>query len=221
MLNTLVFETLGQPEKERQFKFKELKKWGFDLIFGRRGGRETYFTTETDKRKVGEKFVEEGVEYEVVEILKDLPKNKRLFAHIESYNGRAYIVAQLREDDEDVEILRFPAGVVVLSFFKKNKLNQLVAHMRNAGICIEFVKRRGQDGKPASYEELPSVARKFLRTAKDVEKMAGFGRVALAYYGEDKEKKPRYRISWLLPTIAMFDSEIAQKADRALEMFID
>lgn len=220
VLNTLVFETLGQPEKEREFKFKELKRWGFDLIFGRKGGKETYFTTETDKRKVGEKFVENGVEYEVVEILKDLPKNKRLFAHIESYNGRAYIVAQLRENEDNIEILRVPAGVVVLSFFKKNKLNQLVAHMRNVGICIEFVKQRGQEGKPVPYEELPSVARKFLRTVKDVEKEAGFGRVALAYYGEDKEMKPRYRISWLLPTIAMFDLEIAQKADKALAMFV-
>jgi len=32
--------------------------------------------------------------------------------------------------------------------------------------------------------------------------------------------KPRYRISWLLPTIAMFDLEIAQKADKALAMFV-
>ncbi len=219
-LNTLVFETLGQPEKEREFKFKELKRWGFDLIRGRKGGVETYFTAEEGKRKVGEKYEEEGVEYEVSEILTELPKNKRLYAHIESYSGRAYIVCQLREGEENIEILRVPAGSLVLSFFKKNKLNQLVAHMRNVGICVEFVKQRGQEGKPVPYEELPSVARKFLRTVKDVEKEAGFGRVALAYYGEDKEMKPRYRISWLLPTIAMFDLEIAQKADKALAMFV-
>ena len=27
LLNTLVFETLGQPEREREFKIKSLKKW--------------------------------------------------------------------------------------------------------------------------------------------------------------------------------------------------
>lgn len=219
-LNTLVFETLGQPEKEREFKFKELKRWGFDLISGKKGGKETFFTAEYGKRKVKEKYVEEGVEYEVNEILKDLPKNKKLFAHIESYQGRAYIVAQLREGDENIEILRVPAGSLVLSFFKKNKLSQLISYMRNVGICVEFIKQRGQEGKPVAYEELPTTARKFLRTAKDVEKDAGFGRMAFAYYGEDKEMKPRYRISWLLPTIALFDLEIAQKTDKALAMFV-
>ncbi len=219
-LNTLVFETLGSPEKEREFKFKELKRWGFDLIRGKIGGKDTYFTAETGRRKVGDKYTVEGVEYEVSEILSDLPKNKKLFAHIESYDGRAYIVCQLREGEENLEILRVPAASLILSFFKKNKLNQLVSYMRNVGICIEFVKQRGQEGKPVPFEELPTVARKFLRTAKDVEKEAGFGRIALAYYGEDKEMKPRYRISWLLPTIAMFDLEIAQKADKALAMFV-
>jgi uncharacterized protein (UPF0128 family) len=35
-INTLVFETLGQPEKEREFKLKSLKKWGFDLLLGKK-----------------------------------------------------------------------------------------------------------------------------------------------------------------------------------------
>ncbi|NPA88381.1 MAG: TIGR00703 family protein, partial [Epsilonproteobacteria bacterium] len=43
LLNTLVFETLGAPEREREFKIKSLKKWGFDLVFGKKDGEETYF----------------------------------------------------------------------------------------------------------------------------------------------------------------------------------
>jgi len=62
-LNTLVFETLGQPEKEREFKFKSLKRWGLDLILGKKGGEETYFVAEYGKRKKGDVYEEEGVEY--------------------------------------------------------------------------------------------------------------------------------------------------------------
>jgi len=42
LLNTLVFETLGNPEREREFKIKQLKKWGFDLVFGKIDGEETF-----------------------------------------------------------------------------------------------------------------------------------------------------------------------------------
>jgi len=63
ILNTLVFETLGQPEKEREFKIKSLKKWGFDLIFGLKDGEETFFAA-SDK-KVGDKYEENENTYEV------------------------------------------------------------------------------------------------------------------------------------------------------------
>ncbi len=218
-LNTLVFETLGQPEREREFKLKELRRWGFDLLRGKMAGEESYFTAELGRRSVGERYIEGGIEYEVLEVLQELPKNKRFLAHIETQQGRAYIVGYLREGEEDLIILDVPAGPLLLSFFKKNNLSNLVAYMRNVGITIEFMKQRGQEGKPVPYEELPNVARRFLRLARDLEKEAGFGRVALAYYGEDKEEKPRYRISWLLPTIAMFQLELAQKADKALGLF--
>ena len=107
LLNTLVFETLGQPEKEREFKLKQLKKWGFDLIFGKKDNNETFFLS-IDK-KVGDKFEENGNEYEVIELLKELPKNKKVFAHIEMIEGRAFLCVDLR-DDENLEILRIEAG---------------------------------------------------------------------------------------------------------------
>ncbi len=218
-LNTLVFETLGQPERAREFKIKELKRWGFDLLWGKMAGEETYFTAEAGKRHVGEKYMEGGIEYEVLEVLEEIPKNKRFLAHVETQQGRAYIVGYLREGEEDTVILDVPAGPLLLNFFKKNNLRNLVSYLRNVGIVSEFVKQRGQEGKPVPYEELPNVARRFLRSARELEKEAGFGRVALAYYGEDKEERPRYRISWLLPTIALFDLELAQKADKALGLF--
>jgi len=82
-----------------------------------------------------------------------------------------------------------------------------------------MVKQRGQEGKPYPFEKLPNVARRFLREAKKVEKEAGFGRVALAYFGENKDGEPRFRVSWLLPTIALFEIDIAEKADKILAAF--
>ncbi len=218
-LNTLVFETLGQPEKEREFKFKSLKRWGLDLIFGKRDGEETFFVAEYGKREVGERYEEEGVQYEVSEILYEMPKNKKLFAHIEMMEGRAYIVGQLREGDNNIEILRLPAGSLLLAYFKKHKLHHLIEALRNVGTATELVKQRGQEGKPVPYSDLPNVARRFLRNAKDIEKEAGFGRVALAYYGENKDGDPRFRVSWLLPTIALFEIDIAEKVDKNLGAF--
>ncbi len=218
-LNTLVFETLGQPEKEREFKLKALKRWGFDLLFGKKDGVQTFFTAETGKRDVGESYEEDEIKYEVEEIIHELPKNKKIFAHIEMFQGRAYLIGELREGEENIEILRVPAGAVLLAYFKKHKLHHLIEALRNVGTATELVKQRGQEGKPVPYEQLPNVARRFLRGAKDVEEDAGFGRVALSYWGENKDGDARFRVSWLLPTIALFDINIAEKADKLLAAF--
>jgi len=218
-INTLVFETLGQPEKERQFKVKSLKRWGFDLLLGKKEGRHTYFTAETGSRKVGDKYTEEEIVYEVEEIIHELPKSKKIYAHIEMIHGRAYLVGELREGEKSIEILKVPAGSIILAYFKKHKLHNLIESLKNVGTALELVKHRGQEGKPVPYEHLPNVARRFLRGAKDLEKEAGFGRVALSYWGENKDGDARFRVSWLLPTIALFDIDIAEKADKLLAAF--
>ncbi len=217
-INTLVFETLGQPEKEREFKFKSLKRWGFDLLFGKKDGKQTFFTAEYGKKRRGDVYTLDDVKYEVEEVLSEMPKNKKIFAHIEMVQGRAYLVGQLREGDENIEILRVPAGAVLVAYFKKHKLHNLLEALRNVGTATELVKHRGQEGKPYPYEKLPNMVRRFLRTAKDVEKEAEFGRIAFAYFGENKDGDPRYWMSWLLPTIALFELNIAEKADKALAM---
>ncbi len=219
VLNTLVFETLGQPEKEREFKLKALKRWGFDLIFGKKNGQMTYWTAEANKKDKGDIYEEDDIKYEVEEIIHELPKNKKIFAHIEMFEGKAYLIGELREGEENIEILRVPAGVVLLAYFKKHKLHHLIEAIRNVGTATELVKQRGQEGKPVPFEKLPNVARRFLRGAKDVEEDAGFGRVALSYWGENKDGDARFRVSWLLPTIALFDINIAEKADKLLAAF--
>ncbi len=217
LLNTLVFETLGNPEREREFKIKQLKKWGFDLVFGKIDGEEGFFAA-SDKN-VGDKYEENEKSYEVVEILKELPKNKKLFAKIEMIEGRAYLYVYLREDDIDTPILHIPAGEILVAFLKKHKFIKILEAIRNLGSAASLVKKHGDEGKPLPFEELPPVARRFLRDAKKIEKEMGFGRVALAYFGENKSGEARYWMEWMVPTIALFDEKISQKIDKALAEF--
>jgi len=214
LLNTLVFETLGNPEKERSFKLKQLKKWGFDLVFGKKDGEEGYFLAQD--KKAGESYESEGVRYEVGEILAELPKTKKVYAHIEMIEGRAYLCVDLEEGESREEILRIPAGEILVAFLKKHKLIHLLEALRNIGTAASLVKHHGEEGKPLPFEELPPVPRRFLRDAKKIEKEMGFGRIALAYFGENKEGRARYWMQWLVPTIALFDEAIAQKIDKAL-----
>ena len=217
LLNTLVFETLGNPEREREFKIKQLKKWGFDLVFGKVDGEETFFASKD--KNVGDKYEENEKNYEVVEILKELPKSKKLFAKIEMIEGRAYLYVYLREGDIDTPILHVPAGEILIAFLKKHKFINILEAIRNLGSAASLVKKRGDEGKPVSFEELPPVARRFLRDAKKIEKEMGFGRVALSYFGENKSGEARYWMGWMVPTIALFDEKISEKIDKALAEF--
>ncbi len=218
LLNTLVFETLGEPSKEREFKLKSLKKWGFDLIFGKKGGKETFFTSGIDTKRSGDKYTEDEIEYEVTEILKELPKNKKVFAHIEMIEGRAFLCVDLR-DEENIEILRVPAGEILLAFLKKHRFVHIIDALRNLGSAAMLLKHRGEEGKPFVFEKLSPVPRRFLRESKKIEKEMGFGRVSLAYFGENKEGKTRFWLEWMVPTISLFDEHISQKVDKALAEF--
>lgn len=215
LLNTLVFETLGQPEKEREFKLKQLKKWGFDLIFGKKDNNETFFLS-TDK-KTGDKFKENESEYEVIEVLKELPKNKKVFAHIEMIEGKAFLCVDLRDED-NLEVLRIEAGKILIAFLKKHKFIHIIESLRNIGSASSLIRKKGDEGKPLPFEELPPKIRRFLRDAKKIEKEMAFGRIALAYFGENKSKEERFWLEWMVPTIALFDDKLAEKIDKNLAL---
>ena len=95
----------------------------------------------------------------------------------------------------------------------------MIEALRNVGVATELLKRRGREGRPYPYEKLPNVACRFVRGARDVESEAGFGRVTLAYYGENKDGDARFRATWLLPTIALFKIDISEKVDKLLAAF--
>ncbi len=218
-LNTLVFETLGKPEKERNFNFSSLKRWGLDLLKGKKQGVETYFTSELGKRHKGDQYEEAGIHYEVSEVLERMPAKRKIFAHIEMHNGRSVLVAQLREGENNIEIVRLPVASILMAYYKKHKLFNLAAATQNIGTAIELAKHQGQEGKPVPYEQLPDHVRRFLREAKKIEKQTEFGRLAISYFGKNKDGDDRFRLSWLLPTIAIFELDIAEKIDRLLGAF--
>ena len=218
-LNTLVFETLGKPENERNFNFKSLKRWGLDLIKGKKQGVETYFTTPAGQHNTGEAYEESGNRYEVHEILNKMPDKKKIYAHIQMINGQSFLVAQLREGDENIEIVHLPVASILTAYYKKHKLFNLLAATSNIGTAIELIKHQGQEGKPVSYEHLPDKVKRMLREAKKIEQKTGFGRLALSYFGKNKDGDDRFRFSWLLPTIAIFDLDIADKIDKLLGSF--
>ncbi|NPB06041.1 MAG: TIGR00703 family protein [Aquificae bacterium] len=217
-LRTLVFETLGRPEKEREFTVEDLRRWGFDLLYGKVNGRPAFFVGKLGT-EVGDAWEEEGKAYEVEEVLLELPPKKRLLARVFTRNGTAFLSAYLREGEQDEEILRLPAAELLYAFFVKHHLHHLINALKSVGIVTEFFKQRGSETVPLPYEKLPLVARDFLERAKRVEKMAGYGRVALAYFGKTRDKDNRFRVSWLLPTVALFDLEVSEKANTALGEF--
>ncbi len=218
-LNTLVFETLGKPEKERNFSFNTLKRWGLDLLKGKKQGVETYFTCQAGKHAKGESYHEDGNHYEVTDVLDKMPAKKKIFAHVETNNGQSFLVAQLRENEQNTEIIRLPVASLLMAYFKKHKLFRLAAATANIGTATELTMHQGQEGKPVPYGKLPDKVRRFLREAKKIEKKTEFGRLAIVYFGKNKDGDDRFRLSWLLPTIAILDLDIAEKADKLLASF--
>ncbi len=220
IIKTLVFEKFGDVEKHVEFKIKDLQRWGFDLMFGLKDGKETFFAVESKAKKVNEEFEYEGVKYKIKEVLDKLPKNKKLICYIEIRDGIAYLIGDLvEENEEDIRILEVPAGEVLLTYFKKQKLNYLIEAIRNVGLVTEFIKHKGEQGKPYAYHELPPKAREFLKEAKKIAKETDFYRLSFAYFGENKDKKPRYWFSWLVPTISLFDLGIAKKIDQNIALW--
>lgn len=217
--NTLVFETLGHPERERQFTLSALKRWGFDLIFGKRDGRQTYFTSEADRRRPGERYSEGGSSFEVGELIESLPKDQKVFAHVEMMEGCAHLVVDLRQGDENVEIMRLPAGSILLAFLKKARCHNVIDALRSLGTAAELRRQRGQEGRPVGLADLPGGIRKFLKESKKIEKETGFGRLSLAYFGKNKDGDHRFQLFWLLPTISLFDIGTAEKVDKQLQVF--
>ena len=218
-LNTFVREHWTDIPEEIEVKLRSLKAWGFDLIFGLRGGQEAVFVSETEKgRQVGDVYEEGGETYEVREILTELPRGAKLLIRVGLEERRGVIRAFYR-DPNGVETLLFtlPAAELLLAYFKKRGFGKLLEAFHSSGLTTEFIQKRGEEGKAYPFEMLPNKMRRALREARDIiRKRTESGRFSLVYFGENKDGDDRYFATWLVPTIRLFDVDVAERIDKML-----
>ena len=215
--HTLTVEKWDVLPTETAIKLKALKSWGLDLIAGTCDGEATWFVADADSRKAGETFEADGRRYEVNEVIKTLPRNTRLILAVTSEDHEAVVEALIWEDDaqRSVSLLRQNAAELLLALAKKNNLPQLLAHLHSAGLTTEVLKKHGETGRTTPFEDLPPAARRVLREAKDIlRKQLPAGRFELSWFGENKDGKPRYQASFLVPTLSLLDVQVANAVDK-------
>ncbi|RMF74942.1 MAG: TIGR00703 family protein [Alphaproteobacteria bacterium] len=222
MEESLVFEHLGDPPVTRRFLFKDLQRWGFDLFAGTRNGDYGYYLTDAAAgRRAGDRFEEEEARYEVEEVLQALPPKTRLLGSIRMAEGRAILDLSLAADaqqDEDAPVFAsLPAARLLLGYLRKQRRHRLFAALANCGRLTELTQSNGQIGKAMSFDALPPRFRQFVKDARRIGREAGAGRVSLAYFGENKDRSARYRLSWLVPSLSLFDTDLAERMDKMLE----
>lgn len=218
-LNTFVRERWGEIPQEREVPLRALRSWGFDLVRGLRGGRETLFTTPTEKGyEPGDTFEERGELFEVRELVKELGPEEKLFVEVTLEDRRGVIRALHRTGvGQETVLFTLPAAELLLAFFKKRGYGKLLEAFVSSGITTEFLQRSGEGGKAYPFEALPPKMRRALREAGDlIKKHGGVGRFTLAYFGVNKDGEDRYIATWLLPTIRLFDVDLAEGADKLL-----
>ncbi len=218
-LNTFVRENWETIPNQIEVNLKSLKAWGFDLIFGLRAGKASVFVSDAAKgRQVGDIYEEEGETFEVQEIVKSLPKGARILVEVGLQDRRGVVRGVYRAaNGEETVLFTLPAAELLLAYFKKHRLNALIEAFHSSGLTTEFIQRRGTTGKPWDFDRLPPKMRQALRVARDIIRdETGAGRFTLVYFGKNKDGDDRYIVTWLLPTIHLFDVDIAEKIDKSL-----
>ncbi len=218
-LNTFVREAWGEIPAEMEVKLRSLKAWGFDLLTGLRGGHAAVFVAPSeDRRAVGDVYETQGETFEVREVLRSLPKGARLLIRVGLEERRGVIRAYYRAaHGEETLLFSLPAAELLLAFFKKRGLGKLLEAFHSSGLTTEFIQKRGEQGRAYAFEDLPHTMRRALREAGDLlRKRTRVGRFTLVYFGKNKDGDDRYIVTWLLPTIHLFDVDVAERVDKLL-----
>ncbi len=218
-LNTFVREQWGEIPAEMEVKLRSLKAWGFDLLSGLRGGQPGVFVArEEDHRAAGDVYEEAGETFEVQEVWQSLPKGTKLLIRVGLEDRRGVIRAYYRAAHGDETLLfSLPAAELLLAYFKKRGFGKLLEAFHSSGLTTEFIQKRGEQGRAYAFEDLPHKMRRALREAHDLlRKRTGVGRFTLVYFGKNKDGDDRYIVTWLLPTIHLFDIDIAERVDKLL-----
>ncbi len=218
-LHTYVREQWDEIPRRIEVKLKSLKAWGFDLVFGLRGGEEAVFVSESERgRQVGDVYEEEGEVFEVREIVKALPKGSKIIVEVGLEDRRGVIHGYYSAPNgQETLLFSLPAAELLLAYFKKRRLHALIEAFHSSGLTTEFIRRRGTTGRPIPFEKLPAKMRQALRVANDViRRHTRSGRFTLVYFGKNKDGDDRYVVTWLVPTIYLFDVDVAERIDKSL-----
>ncbi|AHF80079.1 TIGR00703 family protein [Thermococcus paralvinellae] len=214
-----IIENSGVVPAERRFKFKDLKAWGYDLHLGTIEGERAYFVSGAGEREEGETYTVKGKEYHITETQQEIPSNARLLAKIVIEKGQPYLVFWLEEEEQTFPLAKEDPRIILRRFWEAKKFKQLLKHVNSVGLTTDFYKDNVFTRSiPLPYEEYPPKVRRVLREVRDIHRdLTGFGRFVFQYYGEE-DKMHNYRLWWLLPTIYLFDVEIANEIDKILGM---
>ena len=219
MLNTFVREAWDEIPAEREVKIRSLKAWGFDLLYGLRGGRPGVFVApEEDQRVAGDRYEDQGETFEVQEVWGELPKGATLLIRVGLEDRRGVIRGYYRDaHGEETLLFTLPAAELLLAYFKKRRFGKLLEAFHSSGLTTEFIQKRGEQGKAYDFDHLPAVMRRALREAHDlIRKHTKVGRFTLVYFGVNKDGDHRYIVTWLLPTIHLFDLDVAERVEKML-----
>ncbi len=218
-LNTFVRERWGEIPEEMEVSLRSLKAWGFDLLSGLREGKEAVFVApEESERRAGDVYEHEGERFEVREVLRSLPKGARLLIRVGLEDRRGVIRAYYQAGfGEETLLFSLPAAELLLAYFRKRGFGKLLEAFHSSGLTTEFIQKRGEHGKAYPFEQLPHKMRRALREAHDLlRKHTHVGRFTLVYFGKNKDGDDRYIVTWLLPTIRLFDVDVAERVDKLL-----
>ncbi len=215
-LNTFVREKWNEIPERLEIKYKNLKAWGFDLAKILKGNEETFRAYMEQSYQAGDSYDDEGEHIEIREIIESCPPNSKLIIYVTLEERKGVIRACLKtEKGNEVTIFSLPAGELLLNYFRRKKLLHLVEAFHSSGLTTEFIRKRGSEGKAHDFDSLPPKMRRILREAGDIiRKHTESGRFSLVYFGENKDKEDRYIATFVLPTIYLFDTDIAEKIDK-------
>ncbi len=219
VLNTFVRETWESIPLDMEVKLKSCKAWGFDLIRGLRQGQEAVFVAPSEEeRHEGDKYEESGESFEVHQLIRELQPTEHLFIRVTQEERRGVIKAFFEDESKKkTELFTLPAAELLLAYFKKQRFAHLLGAFHSSGLTTEFIQKRGESGRAYEFDNLPNNMRRALREARDViRKDFRAGRFSLVYFGQNKNGDDRYVVTWQIPTIRLFNQDMAEKVDKLL-----
>lgn len=219
MLETRVFEDGGKPDERVEFVWRDLVRWGYDLVSGTRNGRSGWFLAEVEEgRKAGDSWQTETGESLRAERIHDaLPEDTRLVGQLAMRDGRAMLRLSLAGAVEEGELAELPAAEVLLYCLNKERRFRLLGALRDVGRLTALEASHGQEGKSRPLDELPAVFKRVLREARALGREVGGSRIALAGFGAARDGRQRYRMHWMLPTLALFRRDVSERVDALLD----